>query len=123
MVSKVIINGSEFDCWGVANHDIDLHILIRDIGKYTPEDIRTAIQAGEEPIRVYNKAGGIVYVFEGFTRLEKMMVDYGYKFTPSDTGTAFQVVIGRAKVTPDEITDLQVAVAELAAMIGGNGNG
>jgi len=123
VVSKVIINGSEFDCYGVANHDVSLHVLIRKQETYTADDIIAAVRAGEEPIRVYNKSGELVYVFEGFTQLEKVMVDYGYKFTPTETDVAIQIVIGRVKVTPDEITDLQLAIAELAALIGGNNNG
>ena len=119
VVSKVLINGAEFDCWGVSNHDISLHILIRQQEGYNADDVIAAVKAGDDPIRVFNKAGALVYVFERFTQVEKIMVDYGYKFTPTDTGIAIQVVIGRGKVTPDDITDLQMAVAELAELIGG----
>ena len=123
MVSKVVINGSEFDCWGVSNHDVSLHILIRKQEEYSADDVLNAVKAGEDPIRVYNKAGELQYIFEGFTQVEKLSIDYGYKFTPTDTGIAIQIVIGRVKVTPDDITDLQMAVAELAELIGGESNG
>ena len=51
------------------------------------------------------------------------MVDYAFKFTPGDVGTAIQVVISRKEVTASDITDIQLAIAELAALITEANNG
>ena len=117
MVDHVIINGSRFDLWGVSNHDVDLHLNIRQREGYTSADVQAAIEAGEEPILVYNSKDELQYTFVGFTTLRRIMVDYAFKFTPGDVGTAIQVVISRKEVTASDITDIQLAIAELAALI------
>ena len=122
MVNTVIINGHEFDCYGVSNRDDELVLLIR-AHETTIDDVRNAIEEGEEPIRVYDGSGGLQYEFTGFTKVSKFLIEYKHKFTPTLIDVAINVSIEKVKVTPDEITDLQLALAELAAMIGGNSNG
>lgn len=122
MVNYVVINEQTFDCYGVSNRDEELVLLIR-AHEVTIDDVRNAIEAGQEPIRVYDSKGALQYEFEGFTQVSKFLIEYHHKFSPTLIDVGINVSIAKAKVSPDEITDLQMAVAELAALIGGNGNG
>ena len=122
MVNYVIINGHQFDCYGVSNRDAELVLLIR-AHNVTADDLRNAIEEGEEPIRVYDSAGELQYEFSGFTTVSKFLIEYRHKFTPTLIDKAINVSIERKKVTSNDITDLQIALAELGALIGGIDNG
>ena len=122
MVNYAIINGHQFDCYGVSNRDDELVLLIR-AHETTADDIRNAIEEGEEPIRIYDSAGSLQYEFTGFTEVSKFLIEYQHKFSPTLIDIAINVSIEKEKVMPNDITDLQLALAELAAMIGGNANG
>ena len=116
VVDHVIINGSTFELWGVSNHDSDLHLHIRSRGE-TPDDVVNAVDAGEEPIKIYDKEGRLVYSISDYASVSRYSVDYSCRFTPTDIGVAIDTIVSKKKVTPAEITDLQLAIAELAALI------
>ncbi len=124
MIDYVRINGVDFTVRGYARKADGMHLNIRLGDDQTPDDVINAVKAGNDPLEFYNDDGTIAAVFEGFTFLDRYSVLYRYEFGIDDFGMAFQAVIAKPVADANDITNLQMAVAELAGMIvGENSNG
>lgn len=120
---KIEINDKEFNLHGLSTFDGNLHLHFRPLkdGKgadsFTWDDIKEAITAGDKPVTIY-KDEKIAYVFEGFTQILSVTMEYAYKYNPAEEGTAIMVVLKEPILKPDDLNDIKMALVELASLIG-----
>lgn len=120
---RVYINGEIFPLYKVSTYDGNLHLRFNPDG-FGVEEIRSAIESGSEPIRITDDAGNLLNEYTGYTHIEIISVNYSFKYSPMDLGTCIEFSIRKEIVTPQELLDVQMALAELAELIaGGNSNG
>lgn len=120
---KVYINGQIFPLYKVSTYDGNLHLRFNPDG-FGVDEIRNAIESGSEPIAITDDDGNLLYEYTGFTKIEIISVNYSFKYSVMDLGTCIEFSIRKEIVTPAELLDVQMALAELAGMIaGGNDNG
>ncbi len=119
--NDVVINGKTFKTYGYGDHDGNLHMILR-LTNETSEDVIDAIKNGDGTFRIYDSEGNLIKEYENYNVLMKYTLSYRYLFGKFDKGDAMMIVVGRSVTDSDDITDLQMAVAELATMIGGNSN-
>jgi hypothetical protein len=113
------INGEEFKGVGISTFDGDFHTLIRPYSK-TLEDIKAAVEKGPGHVVVRNENHAVEFEFFGYSKFKKINVDYTYNYGPDDEDVAINIVLTQEKVTANDITDIQLALAELAEMTGGS---
>lgn len=118
MADYVTIGDERFEIYGIGDHDGNLHMLIR-LNEHKIEDVVNAVGNGDGKIKVFNSDGKLIKEFSGYNKLAKFTMSYGYNFGKFDNGDAMAVVIERERVSVDDVTELQIALAELAGMIGG----
>ena len=124
MIDFVKINGFKFTVRGYSRKADEMHLNIRLEDGQTITSVPDAVNAGNAPLEFYDENGNLAAVFDGYTELNRYAVNYKYEFGIDDFGIAFQAVITKPTASATEITDLQMALAELAEMIaGGNNNG
>ena len=119
--NDVVINGETFKTYGYGDHDGNLHMILRLTGE-TPEDVINAIKNGGGTFKIYDSEGSLIKQYNNYGTLLKYTLSYRYLFDKFDKGDAMMIVVGRSMVDSDDVTDLQMAVAELATLIGGNKN-
>ena len=96
-------------------------MILRLTGE-TPEDVINAIKNGGGTFKIYDSEGSLIKQYNNYGTLLKYTLSYRYLFDKFDKGDAMMIVVGRSMVDSDDVTDLQMAVAELATLIGGNKN-
>ena len=110
------INGDEFKAVGISTFDNDFHTLIRPYS-HTLEEIKAAVEKGPGHIVVRNEDHGVEFEFFGYTRFKKINVDYTYNCGPDDEDIAINIVLTQDKITASDITDIQLALAEIASLV------
>ena len=123
-IDSVEINGNRFTLRGFTRKGDEMHLNIRLGEGQTIGAVPDAVAAGNDPLKFYDEGGALAAVFDGYTDLIRYSVIQKFEFGIDDFGTAFQAVIAKPIADANDITALQMAVAELAGMIaGGNNNG
>ena len=117
MIDYVRINGTDFLVRGFSRKNDGMHLNIRLNEDQNVDDVIKAISAGNDPLKFFNKDNTIAGEFEGYTLLDRYSVIYHFEFGIDDFGTAFQAVLTKPNVDANDITNLQLALAELAQIV------
>ena len=128
MKNRALINSVYWDCEGATNYDGDLHLTLA-MRDHTLSEFISLIETNTKPIIVVtenpldSEEEVIVGRFVGYTYLASTNLTYDHTFTDQTVGTMLYATLteepikNRVSQSETDITDIQMAVAELAEMI------
>lgn len=127
---KACINGHYFDCEGGSIYGGDLHMTI-SLGEHSLAEFVSAVEEGNDPVLIVrdNPANPNEYIvirrFVGFNYLKSTALTFKHMFSDQTVGTMLDASLceeplkDRVSQSESDITDIQMAVAELAELIVG----